>query len=149
MRYSQWQVVVASETVEAEIRALPAGLQARYLRLVDLIEEYGPQTLGMPHVRPLEGKSWELRMKGQGRNRPSDLCRRGQAPRGDPARICKEDAKDPPARVSPKISQICTDLACLWVPQGIFSQSAVLTDTPLLRKVPCETNILRDISTNS
>lgn len=65
MRYTDWEVVVANEAVEAEIRALPADLQARYLRLVDLIEAHGPQGLGMPHVRPLEGKLWELRMKGR------------------------------------------------------------------------------------
>ena len=41
------------------------------------------------------------------------------------------------------------NLACLLVPQGIFPQSAVITDTPLLRKLPCETHILRDIGTNS
>ena len=50
---------------------------------------------------------------------------------------------------SPNFSRICTDLAGLLVPQGIFPQSAVITDTPLLRKSPCETNILRDIGTNS
>ena len=49
---------------------------------------------------------------------------------------------------SPNLSRIGTDLACLLVPQGIFPQSAVITDTPLLRKLPCETNILRDIGTN-
>jgi len=65
MRYTPWQVVLVSEAAEAEIRALPADLQARYLRLVELIEAYGPQALGMPHARHLEGKLWELRMKGK------------------------------------------------------------------------------------
>ena len=49
---------------------------------------------------------------------------------------------------SPNISQIMLDLACLLIPQEIFPQSAVITDTPLLRKFPCETNILRDIGAN-
>ena len=40
------------------------------------------------------------------------------------------------------------DLACLLIPQEIFPQSAVVTDTPLLRKFPRETNILRDIGAN-
>ncbi len=65
MRYTPWKVEIASATVEAEIKALPADLQARYLRLVDLVEANGPQALGMPHARPLEGKLWELRMKGR------------------------------------------------------------------------------------
>jgi len=65
MRYTEWQVFVASETVEAEIKALPADMQARYLRLVDTLEKYGPHRLGMPHIRPLEGKLWELRIRGR------------------------------------------------------------------------------------
>ncbi len=65
MRYSEWRVVIASEDVEAEIKALPTDLQARYLRLADFIEGHGPHELGMPHVRHLEGKLWELRMKGR------------------------------------------------------------------------------------
>lgn len=64
MRYSAWEVVLASDAVEAEIRTLPLSLQARYLRLADLLEAYGPQQLGMPHVRSLGGKLWELRMQG-------------------------------------------------------------------------------------
>lgn len=56
---------MASEAVEAEIKALPKDMQARYLRLVELIEAYGPQALGMPHARALEAKLWELRMKGK------------------------------------------------------------------------------------
>lgn len=64
MRYSAWEVVLVSDAVEAEIRTLPLSLQARYLRSADLLEAYGPQQLGMPHVRSLGGKLWELRMQG-------------------------------------------------------------------------------------
>ena len=49
---------------------------------------------------------------------------------------------------NPNLSQIMLDLACLLITQEIFPQSAVVTDTPLLRKFPCETNILRDIGAN-
>jgi hypothetical protein len=49
---------------------------------------------------------------------------------------------------SPNLSQIMLDLACLLIPQEILPQSAVLTDTPILREFPCETNILRDIGAN-
>ena len=65
MRYNRWQVQLASEAVADEIRNLPAVLRARYLRLVDLIEEHGPQRLGMPHARPLAHGLWELRMRGR------------------------------------------------------------------------------------
>jgi hypothetical protein len=49
---------------------------------------------------------------------------------------------------NPNLSQIMLDLACLLIPQEIFPQSAVVTDTPLLRKFPCKTNIRRDIGAN-
>jgi phage-related protein len=65
MRYNPWQVTLASEAVEEEVLALPADMQARYLRLVDLIEAHGPASLGMPHVRHLDGKLWELRITGR------------------------------------------------------------------------------------
>jgi phage-related protein len=40
-------------------------VQARYLRIVELLESFGPEQVGMPHVRPLGGKLWELRMRGR------------------------------------------------------------------------------------
>jgi hypothetical protein len=40
------------------------------------------------------------------------------------------------------------DLACLLIPQEIFPQSPGITDTGLLRKFPCEINILRDLRAN-
>ena len=49
---------------------------------------------------------------------------------------------------NPENSQIMHDLACLLIPQEIFPQSLVITDTRLLREFPCGTNILRDIRVN-
>jgi hypothetical protein len=46
---------------------------------------------------------------------------------------------------SPENSQIMHHLASLLVPQEIFPQSLVIVDTRLLRKFPCEINILRDL----
>lgn len=50
---------------EAELLALPADMQARFLRIAELLEAFGPQKVGMPHVRPLESKLWEMRMRGR------------------------------------------------------------------------------------
>lgn len=50
---------------ESELMALPADMQARFLRIAELLEDYGPQRVGLPHVRPLESKLWEMRMKGR------------------------------------------------------------------------------------
>ncbi|MBK1735843.1 hypothetical protein CKO15_11255 [Halorhodospira abdelmalekii] len=64
MRYNQWKVRVVA-AAQKEIKELPADLQARYLRLADLIQEHGLGALGMPHARHVDGKLWELRLKGR------------------------------------------------------------------------------------
>ncbi len=50
---------------EPELLALPADMRARFLRIAEMLESFGPQQVGMPHVRPLEGKLWEMRMQGR------------------------------------------------------------------------------------
>jgi phage-related protein len=57
-----WAITYYSESVQADILALPAGLLARYLRYADRMEVYGPD-LGMPHTRAMGGGLFELRLK--------------------------------------------------------------------------------------
>lgn len=60
MRYTT-MVAWAVETVsaaDAEIKALPVALRARLIRLLE--------TLRAPHVKHLEGKLWEFRVKAEG-----------------------------------------------------------------------------------
>ena len=65
MRYStRWTVTVIPQA-EAELLALPADMQTRFLHIAELLESFGPQKVGMPHIRPLEGKLWEMRMTGR------------------------------------------------------------------------------------
>lgn len=45
--------------------ALPAEMNARFFRIADLLEVMGPQRVGMPHIRPLDGKLREMRMQGR------------------------------------------------------------------------------------
>jgi phage-related protein len=59
----RWSVETFSGVAE-EMQALPAGLQGRMLRLFDLVESYGLDHLREPHVKHLDGKLWELRVKG-------------------------------------------------------------------------------------
>ena len=61
---AQWAVEVLNQTVEAELLALPKDMQARFLRISELLESFGPQHVGMPHVRPLGEKLWEMRLTG-------------------------------------------------------------------------------------
>jgi len=51
------------EIVDSEIEALPPGLQARLIRLMEAVENVGLEQLREPHVKHLEGKLWELRAK--------------------------------------------------------------------------------------
>ena len=61
---STWAIIVSAEAGE-EIKALPADMQARFLHIAAMLEELGPQKVGMPHVRHLRGKLWEIRMRGR------------------------------------------------------------------------------------
>jgi len=60
-----WRVEILNATVAAEIAALPADMQARFLRLAERITSAGLHSLGEPHVKHLEGKLWELRLTGR------------------------------------------------------------------------------------
>ncbi len=60
----KWQIKYYSSKLEEEILSLPDGLLARYLRLTDLMFEFG-SNLGMPHTRPLDGGLFELRVKSK------------------------------------------------------------------------------------
>jgi phage-related protein len=60
-----WRVEILNDIVAAEIAALPADMQARFLRLSERIGQAGLESLGEPHVKHLAGKLWELRLKGR------------------------------------------------------------------------------------
>jgi phage-related protein len=60
----KWQIKYYSSKLEKEILSLPDGLLARYLRLTDLMMEFG-SNLGLPHTKLIEGGLFELRVKGK------------------------------------------------------------------------------------
>lgn len=39
-------------------------MQARGLRVIDLLESMGPHQVREPYVKPVEGKLWEMRLHG-------------------------------------------------------------------------------------
>jgi phage-related protein len=57
-----WTITYYSDSVQADILAMPAGFLARYLRYSDRMETYGPD-LGMPHTRAMGQGLFELRLK--------------------------------------------------------------------------------------
>jgi len=65
MTLSSWTVSTLNAVVDAEIKALPADIQARFLRIAGLIQAVGLDQVGEPHVKHLDGKLWEMRMSGR------------------------------------------------------------------------------------
>lgn len=65
MLYSdvRWSIEYFDARVEHAVLRLPRGLLARYLRLADLLLEFGPN-LGMPHTRSMGDGLVELRVRG-------------------------------------------------------------------------------------
>ena len=60
----QWTVQI-HPSAEPELVALPNDMKARFFRVAELLEDMGPQQVGMPHIRPLEDKLWEMRLQGR------------------------------------------------------------------------------------
>ena len=60
-----WTVETLNEIVEAEVEALPDDMRARLARIAFLIEQKGLEHVGEPHVKHIEGRLWEMRMKGR------------------------------------------------------------------------------------
>jgi phage-related protein len=59
-----WTIKYHNDTVEKFVLELPDGLLARYLRLTDMMIEFGAN-LGMPHTRAMSDGLFELRVKGK------------------------------------------------------------------------------------
>lgn len=61
-----WTVETLNETVDAELEALADDMQARLVWISNLIESLGLEKVGLPYVRHLEEKLWEIRITGRG-----------------------------------------------------------------------------------
>ena len=60
-----WTVETLNETVDAEVESLPVDIRARLARVSKLIEEKGLEYVGEPHLKHVEGRLWEMRLKGR------------------------------------------------------------------------------------
>lgn len=66
MRYDMKRAVeTLDRRADREPARLPKDLFARFLRVAELLEEHGPGTAGMPHVRFLSGDLREMRLSGK------------------------------------------------------------------------------------
>ena len=60
-----WTVETLSDAVDAELEALPADMRVRFSYISRLIEEFGLDRVREPHVKHLQGRLWEMCMKGK------------------------------------------------------------------------------------
>jgi phage-related protein len=60
-----WKVDPLDLRVELELRALPTELQGDFVRIATMLENGGPGGVGMPQVRSLGRRLWEMRMRGR------------------------------------------------------------------------------------
>lgn len=60
-----WHVETLNKDVDDELESLPLDMRGRFVRVSHLIEEFGPFKVGMPHIRSLANKLWEIRVTGR------------------------------------------------------------------------------------
>jgi Phage derived protein Gp49-like (DUF891) len=60
-----WTVQFLDDGVRAALESLPRDIQASFLRISRLIQAVGLPNVHEPYVKHLEGKLWEMRMKGR------------------------------------------------------------------------------------
>jgi phage-related protein len=60
-----WEIKFVNAKAEEEVLNLSADLKAKFLHVTEMIVSFGPHNVGLPHIRPLENKLWELRLKGR------------------------------------------------------------------------------------
>ena len=60
-----WTVEPLNATVRAELESLPDDMLAHLRRIVELIQRHGLQRVHGPYIKHLEGRLWEIRLKGK------------------------------------------------------------------------------------
>jgi phage-related protein len=60
-----WRVVFLDAVAEREVGALPIDMQAKFARIVALIEGMGLERIREPYVKHVEGPLWEMRLTGR------------------------------------------------------------------------------------
>ena len=60
-----WTVEYLDERAKAEVEALPKEMQSSFERIVGLIRSNGLERMREPYIKHIEGKIWEMRLKGR------------------------------------------------------------------------------------
>ena len=67
MSSKTWTVETLNSVVDKELDDLPKDLQARYLKIVEMIEQLGLENLPAHLLKKLRGPLWEMRLRGRDR----------------------------------------------------------------------------------
>jgi len=62
---TNWEVETLNTFVDTELESLPNDMRGRFVRVSMLLEQFGPKEVGMPHIRSLGKKLWEIRVSGR------------------------------------------------------------------------------------
>jgi phage-related protein len=65
MEFCVWTVEPLNAVVRAELESLPDDMLARLRRIVELIQDRGLEQVRGPHIKHLEDRLWEIRLKGK------------------------------------------------------------------------------------
>jgi phage-related protein len=59
-----WKIEFYNNDVMESIYKWPNGIRTKFLWITDLIKEFGPADVGMPHIKALGNGLFEIRAKG-------------------------------------------------------------------------------------
>lgn len=60
-----WTIEFRDEQVESVLNGMPLDIRASFLRIAELIRNFGLESVREPYVKHLEGPLWEMRLKGR------------------------------------------------------------------------------------
>jgi phage-related protein len=61
----RWKIEFYDTKVMKSIDRWPVHIGAKFTRIVNLIEEFGPEDIGMPHIKALSRGLFEIRVKAK------------------------------------------------------------------------------------
>ena len=62
---NKWKLLIVSKAASQEILDMSADVKAKFLHISELMIKLGPINMGMPHIKHLEDKLWEIRVSGK------------------------------------------------------------------------------------
>jgi phage-related protein len=60
-----WTVEYLDDKAKAEVESLPRDMRSSFERIVGMVTAHGLERMREPYVKHLEGKLWEMRLKGR------------------------------------------------------------------------------------